>query len=49
MERGFSLRHGENQPALAGINGSKFEYIAEKNPISFWILGVENDMCAIDH
>ena len=30
MERGFEGRHGENQPALAGINRGKLEDVAKK-------------------
>ena len=48
MERRFEWRHGENQPAVAGINGGKVKYIAKEGPVSFRILGVDNDMRAID-
>ena len=48
MERGLKWRHGENQPALASINTGKLEYIAKKDPVGFRILGIDNDMRAID-
>jgi len=49
MERCFERRHGENQPVVAGINGAKLKYIAKEGSVSFRILGVDNDMCAVDH
>ncbi len=48
MERGFQGRHGENQPAVASINTGKLEHIAKKGPVGFGILGIENNMSAID-
>lgn len=48
MERGFQRRHGENEPAVASVNGGKFKYIAKEGPVSFWMLGVDDDMRAID-
>jgi len=49
MERCFERRHGENQPVVAGINGAKLKHIAKEGSVSFRILGVDNDMCAVDH
>lgn len=49
MERCFERRHGENQPVVDGIDGGKFKYIAKEGPVSFRILGVDNDMCAVYH
>ena len=48
MERRFEWRHGENQPAVASINGGKLKHIAKEGSVSFWILGVDNDMRAVD-
>jgi len=49
MERRFEGRHGENQPVVAGINGGKLEHIAKEGSVSFWVLGVDDDVCAVDH
>ena len=48
MERDLKWRHGENQPAAAGINAGKLEHIAKKGPVGFGILGIDNDMRSID-
>jgi hypothetical protein len=48
MERSFEWWHGENQPAVACINGGKLKYIAKEGPVSFRIFGVDNDMSAVD-
>jgi len=48
MERRFEWRHGENQPAVTGINGREFQNIAKEVSVSFRILGVDNDMCAVN-
>src|SRR5271167_381908 len=48
MERGFDWRHGEDQPAVAGINRGKLKHIAKEGPVSFRILRVDNDMRAVD-
>ena len=48
MQGDFERRHGENQPAVAGINGGKLKHITKKSPVSFGILGVHNDMRSID-
>src|SRR3989442_1214544 len=40
--------HGENQPAVAGIYAGKLQNIAKKGPISFGILGINNDMSSIN-
>ena len=48
MERGFEWRHGENQPAVAGVHAGKLKYIAKKAPVRRWILGVDNDMRSVD-
>lgn len=44
VERSFEGRHGEDQPAVPGINGGKLKYIAKEGPLSFRILGVDYDM-----
>ena len=44
MERHFQRRHGEDQPALAGINRGKLKHVAEEGAVGFWILAVDNDM-----
>jgi hypothetical protein len=49
MERRFEGWHCENQPVVAGINGGKLEHIAKEGSVSFWVLGVDNDVCAVDH
>jgi hypothetical protein len=49
MESDFQWRHGENQPTVAGIHAGKLEHIAEKSPVGFRILGVNDDMRSIDH
>ena len=48
MERGLKWWHGENQPAVAGINAGKQEHIAKKGPVRFGILGIDDDMRSID-
>ena len=48
MERGFEWRHGEDQPSVARINRGKLKHITKESPVSFRILGVDNDMCAVD-
>jgi hypothetical protein len=42
MEGRFEWRHGENQPAVAGINGGKLKYISKEGPVRFRILGVDS-------
>src|SRR6266700_3554717 len=49
MERRFEGWHRENQPVVAGINGGKLEHIAKEGSVTFWVLGVDNDVCAVDH
>jgi hypothetical protein len=48
MERGFEWWHGEDQPAVACVNARKLKHITKEGPVSFRILRVDNDMCAID-
>ncbi len=48
MERRFEWRHGENQPAVARSNGGKLKYISKEGPVRFRILGVDNDMRAVN-
>src|SRR5262250_1138159 len=42
MERDLKGRHGENQPAMAGINTGKSQHIAKKGPVGLSILGINN-------
>jgi len=48
VERGLEWRHGEDQPAMAGINRGKLKHIAKESSVSFRIPGVDYDMCAVD-
>lgn len=48
MKGGFKWRHGENQPAVAGINRRKLQYIAKERAIRFRVLAVDNDMRGVD-
>jgi len=45
---GLKRRHGENQPAMSGVNRRKFKNVTEKGAVRFWILGVDDDVSAID-
>ena len=42
-------RQGEDQPAVAGVDGGKFEDIAEKCADFFGVVGVENRVSTGDH
>lgn len=48
MERGFQWWHGENQPAVASIDGRESKHIAEEGPVRFRILRVNHDVRAVD-
>lgn len=48
VEGDLKWGHGENQPAVASINGGKLEHIAKKGPVGFGILGIDNNMRSID-
>jgi hypothetical protein len=48
VKRGFEWRHGEDQPAMAGVNGGKLKHVAKESPVSFRILGVDYNMCGVD-
>ena len=48
MEGGFEWRHGEDQPAVAGINGGKLKHIAKEGPVSFRVPTVYDDMRTVD-
>src|ERR1700720_3406744 len=45
----FGWRQGEDQPAVAGVDGGKVEDIAEKCADFFGVVGVENRVSAGDH
>jgi hypothetical protein len=48
MERGLKWRHGENQPAVAGVTVGKPKHIAKKGSVGFGVLGIDNDVRSID-
>ena len=45
----FGGRQGEDQPAVAGVDGGKFEDVAEKCADFFGVVGVENRVSTGDH
>lgn len=49
VERRFEWRHCEGHPVVAGINGGKLKYIPKECSVSFRIVGIDNDMRAVDH
>src|SRR5258708_25586318 len=49
MKGGFGGRQGEDQPAVAGVHGRQLEHVPKKGPVRFRILGVEDDVGAVDH
>jgi hypothetical protein len=48
MKGGFEWRHGEDQPSVTGIHRGQFQNLAEKSTVSFWILGVNDNVRTID-
>src|SRR5208282_2952435 len=49
VECGFGGREGEDQPAVACVNGREFEDIAKEGAVGFGVFGVDHDVCAVDH
>ena len=49
MKGCFGGRQGEDEPSVAGIDGGELEHVAEEGAVRFWILGVEDDVGAVDH
>ena len=49
MKGGFGGRQGEDELAVAGVHGRQLEHVAKKGPVRFCILGVEDDVGAVDH
>ena len=49
VECGFGVRQGKDQPAVASIDVRKFKHVAKEDPIRFWIVGVQDDVGAVDH
>src|SRR3569623_666588 len=45
----FGRRHGEDQPAFAGIDRREPEYVAKESAIRIGIATVEEKMCSVDH
>src|ERR1700680_3368235 len=49
MEGGFGGRQGEDQPAVAGVDGGEIEDVAEEGAVGFRVRGVEDDVGAGEH
>src|ERR1700733_1286311 len=49
MKGGFGGRQGEDQPAVAGVDGCEVEDVAKEGAVGFRIGGVEDDVGAVDH
>jgi hypothetical protein len=49
VECGFRGRQGEDQPAVARIDGLEAEDVAEECPVRFGVFAVEDYVSAGDH
>ena len=48
VKRGLQRRHGEDQPTVAGVHTGESEHVAEKSPVGFGVLGIDDDVRPID-
>jgi hypothetical protein len=49
MERDLGRRERKNQPAVAGVDRSKFENVSKKPAVGLRVFAVDNDMSTSDH
>jgi hypothetical protein len=48
VNSGFGGRQSEDQPAAAGVHGTKAKNVAEKGPVCLRVVAVEEDVCSGD-
>jgi hypothetical protein len=49
MESGFGWWEPENQPSIPDVDIGETENVVKEGSVGFGVLGVDDDVCAVDH